>query len=197
VVVAGDVVVVAGDVVVVAGEVVVVAGEVVVVAGDVVVVAGEVVVVAGEVVVVAGDVVVVVVVVVEHADSAMVLSSRLTWPFLANTRPFTLAPVCTVAEVNAKMLPTNVVSVPSVAELPTCQKTLHAWAPPMSLTVLFDEVIRVDPAWKMNTALAFPSRVTVPVRPNPDVALYTPGFSVCPPRSLGAAVAGVLPAASL
>jgi hypothetical protein len=197
----GDVVEVVdpGDVVVVVdpGDVVVVVdpGDVVVVVdpGDVVVVVDP-----GDVVVVVdpGDVVVVVPVVL-HADSVMVLSSRLTWPFLANTRPFTLAPVCTVAEVNAKMLPTNVVSVPSVAELPTCQKTLHAWAPPMSLTVLFDEVIRVDPAWKMNTALAFPSRVTVPVRPNPDVALYSPGFSVCPPRSLGAVVAGVLPAASL
>jgi hypothetical protein len=52
----------------------------------------------------------------------MVLLSRLTWPFLANTRPATVAPVCTDAEVNAKMLPTKVVWVPRVAELPTCQK---------------------------------------------------------------------------
>jgi hypothetical protein len=100
----------------------------------------------------------------------MMLSSRVTAPFRANTRPSNAAPVCSEAEVNAKMFPTNVVPVPSVAELVTCQNTLHAWAPLIRLTVLPDPVIRVDPAWKMNTALASPcpSRVTVPVRPSAD-----------------------------
>jgi hypothetical protein len=74
---------------------------------------------------------VVVVVVVGGGDvlqvgTVMVLSSRLTWPFRAKTRPSTVVPVCTDADVNAKMLPTNVVLVPKVAELPTCQNTLHA-----------------------------------------------------------------------
>jgi hypothetical protein len=75
----------------------------------------------------------------------MVLVSRVTAPFLASTRPATVVPVCTDAEVSARMLPTNVVPVPRVAELPTCQNTLHAWAPLIRLTVLFDAVVRVDP----------------------------------------------------
>jgi hypothetical protein len=76
-------------------------------------------------------------------------------------------PVCAEIEVNAKIVPTKVVLVPSVAELPTCQNTLHGEAPLMRLTVLFDAVIKVEPAWKMKTALGSPcaSRVTVPVRP--------------------------------
>ena len=88
----------------------------------------------------------------------IVLVSRLTWPLRARTRPFTVVPVCTVAEVNAKMLPMKVVSVSSVAELPTCQNTLHGEAPSIRATVLFDAVISVDPAWKMNTALGSPRR---------------------------------------
>ncbi len=96
----------------------------------------------------------------------IVLVSRLTWPLRASTRPDTVVPVCTEIEVSARTEPTNVVLVPSVAELPTCQNTLHALAPLISLTVLFDAVIKVDPAWKMNTdaGLFWPSRVTVPVR---------------------------------
>ena len=38
------------------------------------------------------------------------------------------------------MLPRNTEPVPSVAELPTCQKTLHSWAPLISVTVLPDAV---------------------------------------------------------
>ena len=52
----------------------------------------------------------------------------------------------------------------------------------------------------MNTApgMFCPSRVTVPVRDRFDGALYTPGASVRPPRSLLASkVAGVRPAASV
>ncbi len=56
-----------------------------------------------------------------------------------------VVPVCTVAEVSARMLPTKVVLVPSVAELPTCQNTLQAWAPLIRLTVLLGAVISVDP----------------------------------------------------
>ena len=110
----------------------------------------------------------------------MTLSSRVTAPFLASTRPATVVPVCTVIEVRARMLPTKLLPVPSVAELPTCQNTLHAWAPLIRLTVLLDAVMRVDPAWKINTASGLPSafKVTVPVRPIEEVALYTPGTRV-------------------
>ena len=83
---------------------------------------------------------------VAHVGLVIVLVSRLTWPLRASTRPATVVPVCTVAEVNAMTLPTKVVLVPSVAELPTCQNTLHGCAPLMRATVLFDAVISVDPA---------------------------------------------------
>ncbi|HKI17553.1 MAG TPA: hypothetical protein VKA15_06720, partial [Isosphaeraceae bacterium] len=78
----------------------------------------------GTVVVVPAAVVVVVDVV--QAAAVMVSSSRLTWPLRANTRPSTVTPVVTDAEVNARILPTKVLPVPKVAELPTCQNTLHA-----------------------------------------------------------------------
>lgn len=109
------------------------------------------------VVVVVGGAVVVVVVVgggvvvdvgggVPQLGRVMVLVSRVTAPLRANTRPFTVVPVCTEIEVNAIMVPTKVVLVPRVAELPTCQNTLHGEAPLMRATVLFDAVISVDPA---------------------------------------------------
>lgn len=163
VVVTGVVVVVTGVVVVVViGVVVVVVTSVVVVVvlvGVVVVVVvlvGVVVVVVGAVVVVGGG---------PHSGRVMVLLSKLTCPLRASTRPDTVVPVCTEIDVNAMIVPTKVVLVPSVAELPTCQNTLHGEAPLMRATVLFEAVINVDPAWKMNTAFGSPcaSRVTVPV----------------------------------
>jgi hypothetical protein len=68
---------------------------------------------------------------VTQSGRVILLLSRVTAPFLASTRPATVVPVCTATEVNARMLPANVVWVPRVAELPTCQNTLHAWAPPV------------------------------------------------------------------
>ena len=93
------------------------------------------------------------------------LSSRFTAPLRARTRPMTVALVWRVTVVSAMIVPRNVESTPTVAELPTCQKTLQAWAPLMSATLLLVAVIRVEPAWKMKTVLGSPcaSRVTVPV----------------------------------
>jgi hypothetical protein len=69
----------------------------------------------------------------------------------------------------------------------------------VSATVLLEAVMRVEAAWKMNTAAGLPlaSSVTVPVKLMPEVDLYTPGFRVWPPRSLETLIAGVRPAASL
>jgi hypothetical protein len=158
---------------------------------------GAVVVVAAKVVVVVAKVVVVVA--AAHVGLVMVLSSSVTAPLRARTRPSTVAPVSSVAEVKARMLPTKVLVVPKVAELPTCQNTLQAWAPSISLTVLLEAVVSVDTAWKMNTELRLfcPSKVTVPGRPMEEDAWYTPGASVCPPRSLLTTLGGVRPAASL
>ena len=46
--------------------------------------------------------------------------------------------------------------VPSVAELPTCQKMLAALAPPLRMTWRPVVVVRVEAIWKMNTAFASP-----------------------------------------
>jgi hypothetical protein len=57
--------------------------------------------------------------------------------------------------VRARIFPANDVAVPSVAELPTCQNTLHS-DPPLIITT--DEalaVVKVLPILKMNSALAF------------------------------------------
>src|ERR1043166_2590964 len=59
----------------------------------------------------------------------MTLESSVTAAVRANSRPSTIAPVVTVMEARARMFPLNTELVPSVAELPTCQKTLAAWAP--------------------------------------------------------------------
>jgi len=74
--------------------------------------------------------------------------------------------VFSVIDVNARMLPTNVVPVPSVAELPTWKKTLQARAPLMSSTLLPDAVVSVLPIWKMKAASGSPcvSRVSAPVQ---------------------------------
>jgi hypothetical protein len=136
VVVVGAVVVVTGAVVDVVDGVVVVVGAVVVVTGAVVDVVGasvvEVVVGATVVEVVGAAVVVVVAAVVvvtlgdKHVGTDTVLSSRVTAPLRARTRPLTLAPVFNVMDVRANTEPLNWLVVPSVAELPTCQNTLQA-----------------------------------------------------------------------
>ena len=63
---------------------------------------------------------------VAHTERVMVFVSSVTAPYSrAGARPRSpLSP--TVMLVAARMVPTNVALVPRVAELPTCQKTLHA-----------------------------------------------------------------------
>jgi len=76
-------------------------------------------------------------------------------------------------EESARMLPLKVELVPSVAELPTCQKTLLAWAPPVRTTELAPRVVSDEAIWKIQTAFALPppSSVRVPVIPKVDVDL--------------------------
>jgi hypothetical protein len=155
VVVVADVVI-GTSVVVVVGEASVV---VVVGAASVVVVVGA----ASVVVVVGAASVVVVVGAAEQVARDTALSSRVTAPLRASTRPSTDAPVSSVADVRARIVPTKSLVVPIVAELPTCQKTLHAWAPFSSATVLPEAVVRVDPARKMKTELASPPPFNVKV----------------------------------
>src|ERR1041384_3271187 len=95
---------------------------------------------------------------------AIVLESKVTAPFCANSRPSTVAPVVTVMEVKARMFPLKTEVVPRVAELPTCQKTLAAWAPPLRITCRPEVVVSVEAIWKMKIALVSPwaSRVRSP-----------------------------------
>jgi len=153
-----------------------------------------------DVVVTGGVVDVVVCVGAAHLERVMVLVSSVTAPFRASSLPWIVAPVWAVIDVKARTVPTKVEPVPRVAELPTCQKTLHACAPPIRATVLFVPVISVLAAWKMNTAFGSPwaSSVTVPFTLSPKVfPAYRPATSVRPARSAGTAVGGVRPAASL
>ena len=134
----------------------------------------------------------------KQVGTVMVLESSVTAPLRANTLPRSVAPVSSVAEASAMIVPTKLLVVPRVAELPTCQKTLHACAPFSSTTLLPEAEIKVEPAWKIKTASASPPpfRVTDPVSAMADAVWYTPGTNVAPPRSLFVLVKGVRPAAS-
>jgi hypothetical protein len=59
------------------------------------------------------------------------------------------------------MVPTNLVVVPRVAELPTCQKTSHAWVESRTLTTELLAVVSLLPIWKIQGPE--PVRVRVPV----------------------------------
>ena len=87
--------------------------------------------------------------------------SNVTAPVRANSLPFTIAPVPTEIDACARMVPLNVDAVLSVAELPTCQKMLHALARLISVTVLLTDVVSVLAIWKMNTAFASPKASNV------------------------------------
>jgi hypothetical protein len=67
--------------------------------------------------------------------------------------------------VSARIFPINVVPVPSVAELPTCQKSLHCCPPLIRTTDELLPVINVLATLNIQTASALlpPSRVSVPV----------------------------------
>ena len=91
-----------------------------------------------------------------QVDVVMVLFSRVTAAVCASSRPWIVAPVFAVMLSAAMIVPTKCVPVPSVAEEPTCQKTLHACAPFMSETLVLEPVVKVEPIWKMNTAFGSP-----------------------------------------
>ena len=98
----------------------------------------------------------------------IVLVSRVTEALRASNRPVTVAPVVAAMDVNANTVPTNTEFVPSVAELVTCQNTLHGLPPLMICTVLFDAVMSVLAVWNTKTAFGSPcaSSVSVPVSPS-------------------------------
>jgi hypothetical protein len=135
-----------------------------------------------------------------QAGTVMTSSSRVTAPLLARARPSMVSPAFTVIDARARMLPRKVELAPSVAEDPTCQKTLQAWAPLVREMSLAESVPSVEPTWKMKTEFGspWPLRVRPPPTSSEDVALYTPGSRVWPaPMKLGTPAVGARRDASL
>jgi len=123
---------------------------------------------------------------VPQVPGAVIVSSiMVTAAVSANRPPWHETPELAVMDASAMMVPTNEVLVPRVAELPTCQKTLQAWAPLIRTTEAAVAVVMVEPNWKTKRLLAlfWPSSVSFPVRPPEEAKLYTPGPRVIPPRS--------------
>jgi len=84
----------------------------------------------------------------------------------ANNFPCVEAEVVDVMDACAIIWPTNFVVVPSVADDPTCQKTLHGEPKLITLTWEADDVTSVDPIWNTQIARGFDlaSNVRVPVK---------------------------------
>ena len=62
----------------------------------------------------------------EHVGTVIVLESNVTAPFSAKARPCSVAPVSSVTDWVAMIVPAKLVVVPSVADDVTCQNTLQA-----------------------------------------------------------------------
>src|ERR1700726_1940166 len=104
-----------------------------------------------------------------------------------------VAAVFAVMLADAMTVPTKRVPVPSVAEEPTCQKTLQACGPLLRSPLVFEPVVSVDPIWKINTAFGSPcaSSVTLPDDSRSELlAVRTPGEKTCPARSVPAEALG-------
>jgi hypothetical protein len=99
---------------------------------------------------------------------AFVITSpiKVTLPFRASAAPCIVTALAIVMDVRARIVPMKAEPDPRVAELVTCQKTLHELAPLMSFTELPDAVMRSDGAWMIQTEFGsfWPSSVSVPVR---------------------------------
>ena len=91
---------------------------------------------------------------------------RVTSPFRASARPLNVTALFMVMDVRAMIVPAKLEPDPSVAELVTCQKTLHGCPPLIKATALEEAVTRSDVAWKIHTEFGsfWPSSVSVPVR---------------------------------
>src|SRR5258706_6519879 len=90
------------------------------------------------------------------AGLAMASPIRVTPPIRANARPARGAPAAKLIDWFAMILPFMPEPLPIVAELPTCQNTLAACAPPMRMTCRPEVVTKVEVIWKIKTALTSP-----------------------------------------
>ncbi len=78
---------------------------------------------------------------------------RVTEPVWASARPWTVTLSPRLIDVCARMLPRKTEPAFNVAELPTCQKTLHSCAPLIRFTELPTPAVSDESVWMMNTVL--------------------------------------------
>lgn len=90
----------------------------------------------------------------------------VTAPFLAKALPCSDTPLLKEIDAKAMTFPTNEVPVPKVADVPSSQKTLEAWAWFIRTTALVVAVVSVVPIWKMNSAFGLPRAFSVSVPVN-------------------------------
>ena len=92
---------------------------------------------------------------------AIVVPPRVTAAVTAISCPLTTLPAPVLIDDCAITWPTMVDEAPRVAELPICQNTLQACAPPASVTVLATAVTNVEVDRRINTALGTPAAFNV------------------------------------
>ena len=68
---------------------------------------------------------------------------NVTAPVCTSALPFMVELAFMVMEAYAMMVPLKTEEVPSVAELPTCQKMFLAWAPPVKITLPLTATVSV------------------------------------------------------
>src|SRR5579859_2556295 len=86
----------------------------------------------------------------------MTLASNATEPTRARALPSSVALVSSVMDCAASRVPLKTELPPIVAELPTCQKTLAALAPPLKMTWRPVVVTSVEAIWKIQTPFVSP-----------------------------------------
>lgn len=94
-------------------------------------------------------------------EPVMVLASNVTAPVCARARPFRLAPVCRVMDVDARIFPMNEVPVPIVPDETSLHHTLHG-SPPV--TEELDDVVSVAADLKIQTPDPLSSRFPVSMK---------------------------------
>src|SRR3954463_1656351 len=93
----------------------------------------------------------------------VIVLPSIVMPALESARPTRVEPWTIVMLTAATMLPRNLVVWPRVADVPTCQKTFFACAPPLRMTCELVLVVSAVPTWKTQRPLAGPASVTLPV----------------------------------
>src|ERR1041384_6947008 len=109
----------------------------------------------------------------------MELPAGVKAPVSDRIRPSTLAPETNVTSRDAMSVPTKALPTPMVASRPICQNTLHARAPPPTLTEPLN--VKSVPIWKIQTSVGPPVSVSVPANVELPASVHTPGAGLVDP----------------